>query len=150
MIWKPDVTVAAVLETEGRFLLVEEITQQGLRFNQPAGHLEESESLLDASVRETLEESGYIYAPQAVLGIYQWKSPEKTFLRFAFTGTIISHDPDRRLDEGIIRAIWLTPEEIREKPCRSPMVLQCVEDYLADRRYPLDIINHYPIQKEQA
>lgn len=150
MIWKPHVTVAAVLESEGKFLLVEESTPDGLRFNQPAGHLEENESLIDASVRETLEESGYLFDPQALIGIYQWKSIEKTFLRFAFTGTILSHEPDRTLDEGIIRATWLTLDEIRNKPCRSPMVLQCVEDYLANRRYPLDIINHYPIQKELA
>ena len=150
MIWKPHVTVASVLELEGRFLLVEETTPQGLRLNQPAGHLEENESLLDASVRETWEESGYIYDPQALIGIYQWKSKDKTFLRFAFTGTILSHDPDRMLDEGIVRAIWLTHDEIRKKPCRSPMVLQCVMDYLSGSRHSLDIINHYPIRKELA
>lgn len=150
MIWKPNVTVAAVLEAEGRFLLVEEVTQEGIRLNQPAGHLEEGESLLDAVVRETLEESGYVFEPRHIVGIYQWKSKESTFLRFAFSGKIIAHDPDRILDEGILRALWLNPDEIREKPCRSPMVLQCVEDYLSGKRHSLTIITHYPFKKEQA
>ncbi len=147
MIWKPNVTVAAVLERDGKFLLVEEQTSNGILFNQPAGHLEPDESLLAAVSREVLEESAYHFIPKNLLGIYRWHSPkaEVTYLRFAFTGEITGHDPDRKLDEGIIQAVWLTPEEIRQTSARhrSPLILRCVEDYLAGKRYPLDILVHY-------
>lgn len=147
MIWKPNVTVAAVIEQDGKFLLVEEHTSQGLRFNQPAGHLEAHESLLTAVVRETLEESAYVFDPQHLLGIYRWHAPnsDTTYLRFAFTGRILAHHPERALDNGIVRAVWLTPEEIRacSERHRSPLILNCVEDYLAGKRYPLELITHY-------
>lgn len=147
MIWKPNVTVAAIIEQDGKFLLVEEHTQQGLLFNQPAGHLEPDESLLAAVVRETLEESAYAFEPQHLVGIYRWHSVASatTYLRFAFTGRILAHHPGRALDEGIVRAVWMTPEEIRETKARhrSPLILRCVEDYLAGCRYPLEIITHY-------
>ncbi|MDZ4200921.1 MAG: NUDIX hydrolase [Gallionella sp.] len=147
MIWKPNVTVAAVVERDGRFLLVEEETSQGVRFNQPAGHLEPGESLLHAAAREALEETAYSFVPQHLLGIYRWHSADSntTYLRFAFTGEITGHDPQRRLDEGIIRAAWLPPEEIRAIPDRhrSPLVLRCIDDYLAGKRYPLEILVHY-------
>ncbi|MGC2049544.1 MAG: NUDIX hydrolase [Gallionella sp.] len=147
MIWKPNVTVAAVIERDGKFLLVEEETSQGLRYNQPAGHLEADESLLAAVMREVLEESAYHFVPQHLLGIYRWHSSESdtTYLRFAFTGALIGHDPDRPLDNGIMQALWLAPEEIRaaQKRHRSPLILRCVEDYLAGKRYPLDILVHY-------
>lgn len=147
MIWKPNVTVAAVLERDGKFLLVEEETGQGVRFNQPAGHLELGESLIFAVVREALEESAYEFEPQNLLGIYRWhsKASDTTYLRFAFTGRILAHHPERKLDEGILRAVWMTPEEIRatQSRHRSPLILRCVEDYLAGKRYPLDIITHY-------
>lgn len=147
MIWKPNVTVAAVIEDGGRYLLVEEETTQGLRFNQPAGHLEAAESLLDAVVRETLEESAYHFLPQHLLGIYRWHSMESdtTYLRFAFTGSITGHEPGRRLDRGILRAAWLTPAEIlaTRSRHRSPLIMRCVEDHLAGKRYPLELLVHY-------
>jgi len=147
MIWKPNVTVAAVIERDGKFLLVEEETSQGLRFNQPAGHLEAAESLLAAVSREVLEESAYHFVPHNLLGIYRWHSAESdtTYLRFAFAGTVTGHEPDRQLDAGILRTIWLTPDEIRATQAlhRSPLILRCVEDYLAGKRYPLDLLVHY-------
>jgi len=147
MIWKPNVTVAAVLEQDGRFLLVEETTGQGILFNQPAGHLEPDESLLAAVARETLEESAYEFEPQHLVGVYRWHSDvsNTTYLRFAFTGRILAHHPERELDAGILRAIWMTPGEIHATQARhrSPLILRCVEDYLAGRRYPLDLLVHY-------
>ncbi len=147
MIWKPHVTVAAVIERDGQFLLVEEHTSQGVRFNQPAGHLEAHESLFDAVVRETLEESAYHFAPKNLTGIYRWhaEAANRTYLRFAFTGELTDFEPNRALDTGIIRALWLSPEEIRamQSRHRSPLVLRCIEDYLAGHRYPLELITHY-------
>jgi ADP-ribose pyrophosphatase YjhB (NUDIX family) len=147
MIWKPNVTVAAAIEREGRFLLVEEETSKGLQFNQPAGHLESDESLLAAVSREVLEESAYHFVPRHLLGIYRWHAPgsDTTYLRFAFTGDITGHDADRHLDAGIVQAVWLTPDEIRaaQDRHRSPLILRCMEDYLAGRRYPLDMLVHY-------
>ena len=147
MIWKPNVTVAAVIERDGKFLLVEEETPQGVRFNQPAGHLEAGESLLAATAREALEETAYSFTPQHLIGVYRWHSPESdtTYLRFAFTGAITGHDSTRPLDSGILQAVWLTPDEIRAMQARhrSPLVLRCIEDYLAGKRYPLDLLVHY-------
>ena len=147
MIWKPNVTVAAVIERDGKFLLVEEETSQGARFNQPAGHLEANESLLAAVTREVLEESAYSFTPQHLLGIYRWHAPESdtTYLRLAFTGAITGHDAARKLDTGILQAVWLTPDEIRavQGRHRSPLVLRCIEDYLAGKRYPLDLLVNY-------
>lgn len=147
MIWKPNVTVAAVIERDGKFLLVEEHTSQGLLLNQPAGHLESNESLLAAVARETLEESAYTFEPQHILGIYRWHAPasDTTYLRFAFTGRILAHDAERTLDDGIVRAIWMSPDEIRASTSRhrSPLILRCVEDYLAGKRYPLELLVHY-------
>jgi 8-oxo-dGTP pyrophosphatase MutT (NUDIX family) len=147
MVWKPNVTVAAVIERDGKFLLVEEETAQGVRFNQPAGHLESDESILDAVTREVLEESAYHFVPQHLLGIYRWHSAESdtTYLRFAFTGRIKGQDPDRLLDTGIIHALWMSPDEIRATRSRhrSPLILRCVDDYLDNKRYPLDLLVHY-------
>jgi len=108
MTWKPNVTVAAVLERDGKFLLVEEETDEGIRFNQPAGHLECRESLTDAVIREALEETGYSFVPQYLIGIYNWRNEamDVTYLRFAFAGEITGHDAQRPLDEGIIAARW--------------------------------------------
>ena len=108
--WKPNVTVAAVVEREGRFLLVEEETSAGLRLNQPAGHLEPGESLIEAAVRETLEETAHEFLPESLVGIYQWPRPdgELTYLRFAFGGTVGEALAGRTLDTGIVRAIWLS------------------------------------------
>ncbi len=147
MIWKPHVTVAAVIEQNGRFLLVEEQTDDGILFNQPAGHLDPGESLIAAAIRETLEESAYHFVPDALLGIYQWHQAgrDRTYLRFAFTGTITGSEPDHFLDAGILRTVWQTPEEMRaqQNRHRSPLVIRCMEDYLAGKRYPLALLTHY-------
>jgi ADP-ribose pyrophosphatase YjhB (NUDIX family) len=146
-IWKPNVTVAAVVEQDGRFLLVEEETAEGLRFNQPAGHLDEGESLVAACAREALEETAYVFTPTELVGVYQWPRPQGdiTYLRFAFSGKVGAHETARQLDTGIVRAVWMTREEIEAsvERHRSPLVLQCVRDYLAGRRFPLDLIRHY-------
>lgn len=146
-VWKPNVTVAAVVERDGRFLLVEEHSEGGLKLNQPAGHLDENESLWQACVREALEETGHDVVLRFLLGVYQWQRPagDITYLRFAFGADSVGFDPQRRLDQGIVQALWLTPEEIAasQDRHRSPLVLQCVTDYLAGRRYPLDLIKHY-------
>lgn len=146
-IWKPNVTVAALIERDGRFLLVEEETDDGIRFNQPAGHLDEGESLVAACAREALEETAWQFTPTALVGIYQWPRPQGgiTYLRFAFAGVLGEHDPMRSLDQGILRTAWLTPEEIQatQERHRSPLIRQCVQDYLAGRRFPLDLIRHY-------
>ena len=147
MVWKPHVTVAAVVERDGKFLLVEEQTEDGIRFNQPAGHLECREALTDAVIRETLEETGYHFVPTALVGVYNWRNEARdlTYLRFAFAGEILGHDADRVLDEGIIAAHWLTPDEIRAGRAqhRSPLIVRCMEDCLAGRRYPLELMTHF-------
>jgi 8-oxo-dGTP pyrophosphatase MutT (NUDIX family) len=147
MIWKPHVTVAAVVERDGRFLLVEEDTERGRLYNQPAGHLDEGESLLRAVARETLEETAYTFEPRGLLGVYQYHSgaDSVTYIRFAFTGDITGHDAGRALDTGIVRAVWLAPDEIRGQSSRhrSPLVMRCVDDYLAGRRHPLSVLHHH-------
>jgi len=146
MIWKPNVTVAAIIERDGKFLLVEEETADGALFNQPAGHLEDSETLLQGVVRETWEETAHRFTPTALLGVYQWKHPKKdlTYLRFAFVGEASGHDPAHALDAGILRVVWMTPDEIRASQSRhrSPQVLACVEHYLAGQRFPLSVLTH--------
>jgi 8-oxo-dGTP pyrophosphatase MutT (NUDIX family) len=147
MIWKPNVTVAAIVERDGRFLLVEEHTDRGQLFNQPAGHLDSGESLVRAVARETLEETACTFEPKGLLGVYQYYSgaDDVTYIRFAFTGKITGPEAGRPLDAGIIRAVWLTPEEIRREMARhrSPLVMRCIDDYLAGRRYPLDVLYHH-------
>jgi len=152
MRWEPNVaqlslTVAAVVEREGRYLLVEEQTDEGIRINQPAGHLEPHESILEGAVRETLEETAYEFSATALLGIYRWRRPVggATYVRFALCGQVGAHPTARTLDKGILRALWLTPEQLRAcaPSHRSPLVLRCVEDHLAGRRYPLEILVHY-------
>ena len=146
-VWKPNVTVAAIVECDGRFLLVEEHTERGILFNQPAGHLDPGESLAEGAVRETLEETAYTFRPAALVGIYQYRrSPtDVTFLRFAFTGDVTDHESGRQLDEGIIRAVWMSAEEVRANTGRhrSPLVMRCIEDYLAGKRYPLGLLAYY-------
>jgi 8-oxo-dGTP pyrophosphatase MutT (NUDIX family) len=147
MIWQPHVTVAAVIEQDGKFLLVEEETDDGIRFNQPAGHWEENETLLQGVVREALEETAYHFEPEWLQGVYRWHHPHKdiTYLRFAFAGSVQRHEPQRRLDSGILHAVWMSPEEIHATADRhrSPLVLQCVEDFLAGKKYPLDVVQHF-------
>ncbi len=145
MIWKPNVVVAAIVERDGKFLLVEEKADGRLVLNQPAGHLDDGESLLDAVVRETLEETAWHFSPEALLGVYRWTHPEKriTYLRFAFIGRVTRYDEKRTLDREIVRTLWLTPEEIRAEQARhrSPQVQRCLNDYLASRRYPLELLS---------
>ena len=147
MIWKPNVTVAAVIEQDGKFLLVEEHTSHGLLFNQPAGHLEPNESIVAGVVREVLEESARDFEPQFLIGIYRWhsKTAATTYLRFAFGGQVTAHYPERALDEGIVRAVWMSPDEIAATRARhrSPLIERCVQDYIAGKRYPLEILTHY-------
>ena len=149
MVWKPNVTVAAVVQRDGKFLLVEEETDAGLAFNQPAGHLEPDESLLDAALRETREETGWEVRLTAFVGAYQWQAPARPgesagrhYLRFAFAAEPLAHDPARPLDEGIVQALWLTPSELRaaEDRHRSPLVWRAVADYLSGRRHPLSLL----------
>jgi ADP-ribose pyrophosphatase YjhB (NUDIX family) len=143
--WKPNVTVAAVVERDGAFLLVEEQTADGVRYNQPAGHLEAGESLVDAVIRETLEESAWRFTPAALVGVYQYQQAASgiTYLRFAFAGELSDHDAGRKLDTGIMRALWMPVAEIRACRARhrSPLLMQCVDDYLAGRRYPLQLLH---------
>lgn len=147
LIWKPNVTVAAVIEHDGRFLMIEECTDDGAMFNQPAGHLDPGETLIEGAIRETLEETAYSFLPAALLGIYQYhhEANDTTYLRFAFIGKTTGHDAARALDEGIIRAAWMTAAEIRGHAARhrTPLVMRCVDDYLAGRRYPLEMLTHY-------
>ncbi|MEY4763893.1 MAG: hypothetical protein RI907_566 [Pseudomonadota bacterium] len=146
--WKPNVTVAAIIEREGRFLLVEEETSDGLLLNNPAGHLDPGESPLQAVIRETLEETACGFTPTGFLGLYMSRfrrtrtGEDTTYLRLAFVGHVGEADPTLTLDEGIVRTVWMTPEEIRANPqrLRSPLVLECLESYLAGQRFPLDIL----------
>ncbi|OWW20748.1 NUDIX hydrolase [Noviherbaspirillum denitrificans] len=150
-VWKPSVTVAAVIERDGRFLLVEEETSDGIRFNQPAGHLDPNESLIEAVARETLEESAYEFTATGLVGVYMSRyvssrtNKEVTYLRFAFCGNLGAQQ-DRELDEGILRAIWMTRDELLacQEKHRSPLVLQCIDDYLAGQRAPLSMIYTHP------
>lgn len=141
--WTPHVTVATVVVRDGRLLLVEEAIDGRLVLNQPAGHLEPDESLAAAALRETLEETGWTVRLEAFIGTYQWTAPDGTpFLRFAYAAMPVSHDAARPLDTGIVRALWLTPAELRADPARlrSPLVWEVVSDYLAGQRYPLSVV----------
>ena len=145
MVWKPHVTVAAVVQRDGKFLLVEEETDAGLAFNQPAGHLEEGESLVEAVVREALEETAYHFAPTHLVGVYNWKHPDKddkTYLRFAFAGELRGFEAERELDEGIVAAHWMSPSEIEALTDRhrSPLVARVIADYLGGSRHPLTLL----------
>lgn len=143
MSWPLHVTVAAVVERDGQFLLVQESIQGQSVINQPAGHLEQNETLVDAVVRETLEETAWHFEPNALVGIYRWIHPRgDTFLRFSFTGNLIQEEKGRDLDHGIEQSIWLDRQALlqRKQQLRSPLVLQCIDDYLAGIRIPLSAI----------
>jgi len=146
--WQPDVTVATVVVRDGRLLMVEEEVQGRRVLNQPAGHLEPDESLLEAALRETLEETGWHVRLLAFIGAYQWKAPEtgRHYLRMAFSAEPIRHDADRALDEGIVQALWMTPGELSaaSERHRSPLVWRVAEDFLSGRRFPLDALSHLP------
>jgi len=147
MRWFPHVTVAALIEREGRFLMVEEETVDGLRINQPAGHLEDGESLLAACAREALEETAHRFTPEYLIGVYHWPRPsgDATYLRFTFGGTLEGFEEGRSLDTGIIRTLWMSPAEIEASRARhrNDMVWGGIQDYLAGRRFPVDLIHHY-------
>jgi 8-oxo-dGTP pyrophosphatase MutT (NUDIX family) len=146
--WKPSVTVAAIIEQNGRYLLVEEHTADGLRLNNPAGHLDPGESPVQGCVREALEETTHRFSPEALIGIYLSRlqradtGEDITYLRFAFCGQLGEADATRSLDQGIVRTVWMTPEEIRASRDRhrSPLVLRCMEDHLAGQRFALSLV----------
>ena len=147
--WKPSTTVAAIIERQGRYLLVEEHTPEGLRLNNPAGHLDPGESPAQGVAREALEETAHPFKPTALVGVYLSRfqraatGEDITYLRFAFCGELGDFDAERRLDHGIVRTLWMTPDELRASTerHRSPLVLRCIEDHLAGRRYPLDVVS---------
>jgi 8-oxo-dGTP pyrophosphatase MutT (NUDIX family) len=146
--WKPSVTVAAIVERDGKFLLVEEHTPEGLRLNNPAGHLDLGESPAEGCAREALEETAHLFTPTALVGVYlsrfqrEATGEDITYLRFAFCGTLGDLQLGRALDTGIVRTLWLTPEEVRASSDRhrSPLVVRCMEDYLAGQRFPMALI----------
>jgi len=150
--WNPRVTVAAVIEQGGRFLLVEEETKLGLKLNTPAGHLEPGETPAQGCAREVLEEAAYDFTPTAFLGVYLARSrknstgEDQTYLRLAFCGELGAHHAGRKLDQGIVRTLWMTQDEVRASSDRhrSPLVLKCIEDYLAGVRHPLTAVHADP------
>ena len=147
--WKPNVTVAAIMEREGRFLLVEEHTRDGLKLNNPAGHLDPGESPQNGCAREALEETAHDFTPTALVGVYLNRftktrtGDDLTYLRFAFAGSVGSFHPGRTLDEGIVRTVWMTADEIRACRARhrSPLLLRSLEDYLVGQRFPLSLVH---------
>ncbi len=144
MRWNPEVTVAALVERDDRFLFVEERVAGRLVLNQPAGHLEDGETLIEAVIRETREETAWRLEPEALVGTYLWRNPDngRTFLRFAFCGVVDDHRATQALDTGIVRALWLSHAQVLAQSARtrSPLVLRCLEDYLLGKRQPLESI----------
>lgn len=144
--WKPNVTVAAVIERDGLFLLVEEEVDGGIFINQPAGHLEQDESLLEAARREVREETGHEFEPRSLIGVYLYPNPrvDITYLRFCFEGTAKAPPADIKLDTGVIRTVWLNRDEISGlgNRLRSDLVPRCIDDYLSGRRYSLEMLHH--------
>lgn len=146
--WKPNVTVAAIIERHGRYLLVEEETAEGLRLNNPAGHLDPAESPAQACAREALEETTHLFNPTHLIGVYlsrfqrESTGEDITYLRLAFGGELGHALADRSLDSGILRTVWMSPDEVRasRERHRSPLVLRCIEDHLSGQRYGLDLI----------
>ncbi|TAM00210.1 MAG: NUDIX hydrolase [Paraburkholderia sp.] len=151
-IWAPHVTVAAIIERDGRYLVVEEHTPAGLRLNQPAGHLEAGETLVDAVVRETLEETAYAFTPSALVGVYmthfgQPGESGATYLRFTYCGTVADAPQHRALDPDIVRTLWMSADELRaaSERHRTPLVMKCIDDYLAGVRIPLDFVHVHAV-----
>ena len=142
MVWKPHATVAAVIEQNQRFLMVEEGIDGKLVVNQPAGHLDDNESLLQAVVREVLEETAWTFIPQGIVGVYRWCNPtnERTYLRTTFFGQVSKRNPEQKLDEPIVKADWYRREQLEQENLRSPLVLRCINDYNNGQRYPLEIL----------
>ena len=146
MTWRPDLTVAAVVQREGRFLIVEERINGATVFNQPAGHVEDRESVVTAAIRETLEETAWHFTPRHFLGLYLWRNEDngRSTVRIALSGEVTTREPSRRLDHGILDAHWLTRDELvaRTAQLRSPLVLRCIDDYLAGQRHELTALHH--------
>ncbi len=154
--WKPSVTVAAIIEQDGRYLLIEEHTPEGLRLNNPAGHLEPGEDPISACAREAIEETAHPFEPDHLVGVYlsRFQRPSRpgheaediTYLRFAFGGRVAAPEPHRSLDQGIVRTLWMTPDEVRASADRhrSPLVLQCIEDHARGQRFPLSVLYTHP------
>ena len=144
MVWTPRATVAAIIERDQKFLMVEEISHGEQVFNQPAGHLDDKETLIEAVIREAREETAWHFTPEYISGFYQWKHPKNniTFMRTAFVGTVDDFCATQTLDDGILQAVWMSRDELRQASAklRSPMVLKCIDDYLDGRRFPLDLI----------
>ncbi|MBL4762391.1 MAG: NUDIX hydrolase [Gammaproteobacteria bacterium] len=144
MIWKPHFTVAAIAEHQGRFLLVEEAPTGRTVLNQPAGHLDDNESLLDAVIRETHEETGHHFTPEYIVGVYRWQNPDdhKTFIRVAFFGSVDTASNPTPIDSSILQSLWLSKKAMtaRKQDMRSPLVMQCIDDYQRGKRYALDLI----------
>ena len=147
MQWKPNVTVAAIIHHDDKFLLVEEDADNHIVYNQPAGHLENNETLIEAIKREVLEETAREFIPESIVGLYLYPNPhvDIVYLRVCFQGVCGRHFPDRHLDEGIIQTIWMSRAALEQNQdkLRSPMVLNCIDDYLNGNKYPLDILHHY-------
>jgi 8-oxo-dGTP pyrophosphatase MutT (NUDIX family) len=150
----PEITVAAVTETDGRFLVVEERINRRLVFNQPAGHVERGESLLTAVIREVREETAWRFEPKSLIGVYLWRSPESgvTTKRFAFSGTVDDHQSAQPLDHGIVGTHWLSRTDLqeREQRLRSPLVLRCIHDYLEGKRQPIVSVAHLDLLTAHA
>ncbi|WP_430462552.1 NUDIX hydrolase [Thalassolituus sp. LLYu03] len=145
--WTPHATVATVIEHQGRFLMVKEVALGAEVINQPAGHVEQGETIVAAAVREALEETGWEVAVQGLVGLYIYTAPANgiTYHRYCFCGSPVREVPDAQLDDGIVGPVWMTIEELRTSQyLRSPMVLTCVEDYLKGTRYPLSVIVEHP------
>ena len=151
MTWRPDLTVAAIVQrSDSRFLMVEERISGAVVFNQPAGHVEDGESIIAAVIRETLEETAWQFVPKHLVGLYLWRNPAngRSTLRVAISGEVTAHDAGRRLDRGILAAHWMTRDALiaQSARLRSPLVLQCVDDHLAGRRHDLAALNHLTVQ----
>jgi 8-oxo-dGTP pyrophosphatase MutT (NUDIX family) len=149
---KPELTVAAVVERRGRFLVVEERVSRCIVFNQPAGHVEEGEALIAAAIREVREETAWRFQPEAVVGVYLWQAPgthQRAYLRVAFCGSVDDHDPRQPLDQGILRTHWFTRAQLlgHAPRLRTPMVLRCIDDYRAGVRMPLDLVQELPLEE---
>jgi 8-oxo-dGTP pyrophosphatase MutT (NUDIX family) len=154
MTWRPDLTVAAVVQRDDRFLIVEERIRGSLVLNQPAGHVEDGESVIEAAVRETLEETAWHLRPRHLLGLYLWRNPATgaSILRIAVTGEVTRHESSRALDRGIVAAHWLSRAELTLRPARlrSPLVLRCIDDFLAGHRHDLGALNYLAAQPVPA
>lgn len=150
MIWRPDLAAAAIVQQGNRFLIVEERIRSSLLFNQPAGHVDDGESIVDAAVRETLEETAWHFVPRALLGIYLWRNPENghSILRVAISGEVTGHEAGRVLDKPVVAAHWMEREQLLAQPdrLRSPLVMRCIDDYLAGHRHELSALSYLSAQ----